>query len=290
MAGIAAAVAAVAVVVPIVGDNQPESAATILLDAAAKASQHGVLSPGPNQALQDNYNIAIDATQNDSSGSVVATATFRGTIEEWTLSDGTGHEQISYGMPQFSSPADAHAWVYGHGIPFQGTIPYTSKEAVFSLGPAIGVIDVKSLPTDPLQLSSMLAQPRTGVSGLDQINGPDPLFERVALLLSTPLLGSSPAFESALYQVLAGLPGIEALGTMTDHRGRSGEAFTQKGAAITLIVDTSTGSLLEMLEHRAPASSPTSGGPAVGTESLLWLDPAGERVIPSNSVPGETSN
>jgi ABC-type cobalamin transport system permease subunit len=136
----------------------------------------------------------------------------------------------------------------------------------------------------------VLAQASTGIKGLDQIQGgSDVVYDRIALLLSTPLVGSSPALESAIYQVLAQVPGIESLGTMTDHSGRTGTAFTQPGSAFTLIVDTSTGSLLEIFEHPVGITDTTSGS-SVGTEALLWLDPTNEQLISVANVPAITAH
>jgi hypothetical protein len=281
---VAASVVLIAVLVPVMSHEGPQAAAAILRTTAIRASEHGVLTPGPGEAIEDTYNIAIDATQNDSSGTQLASATFQGVLEEWTTASGVGHEKITYRAPQFPSQADRQAWVYGEGIPLEGIIPYTTQGPVISMGPAVGAFDVASLPTDPSLLASALAQATTGVKGLDQMQGSDVVFHRVALLLSTPLLGSSPAFVSALYQVLAGLPGIESLGSMTDHSGRSGVGFTETGSPITLIVDTNSGSLLEVLEEPTTTSFSSSDGPASGTETLLWLDPSGEQLVSAATI------
>jgi hypothetical protein len=290
LAAVAACLVAAAVIVPLSAKHEAPAAAAMLDEAAQGASEHGVLTPGPNQALQDSYKVSVRATENNPVGTQSSVATFQGIVQEWTLSDGTGQEEVTYGAPMFPSAANAQAWVYGHGIPLTGSIPYTTQGPVVSMGPAIGAFDVSGLPADPAELASALGGISTGVSGLDGIRGPDVVFHRVALLLSTPLLGSSAAFESALYHVLAGLPGVESLGAMADHSGRSGQGFTVSGSSITLIVGTSTGSLLEMLETTLPSSTTASGGPAAGTETLQWLDPFGEQVIPASSVPSQTSN
>jgi hypothetical protein len=287
---VAACLVLAGIVIPLATQRGPEAAAAILRATAMRVSEHGVLSPTPGQALQDTYNVAIEATQNGESGSASSSATFDGTVEEWTTSLGTGQEQIAYGSPQFASAADAQTWVYGKHFPFEGTIPYNTAGPVIALGPAIGAFDVSSLPTSEAPLASLLGQSTTGVKGLDQIQGgPDVVYNRIALLLSTPLLGSSPQLESAIYQVLANVPGIETLGTTTDHSGRTGTGFTEPGSAFTLIIDTNTGALLELLEHPNAATFPTSGGSSEGTETLLWLDPSGEQLIPASAIPATTA-
>ena len=51
------------------------------------------------------------------------------------------------------------------------------------------------------------------------------LFERTAALLQGPAIGMSPAFRSALYDVLAMVPGIEFLGQVKDPIGQPGTGF-----------------------------------------------------------------
>jgi hypothetical protein len=99
------------------------------------------------------------------------------------------------------------------------------------------------------------------------------------LLLSTPQVGGSAALESALYEVLSTQPGVESLGTMTDHLGRHGIGFTEPGSALTLIVDPATGHLLELRNANHPLSG--GGGAMVGTSSLRWEDPVGSRLTTS---------
>lgn len=289
VASAAACVVAVSVIVPLATQHGAPAAAAMLDEAAQASAEHGVLSPGPGQALEDSYALSIRAAENNSAGVQSSVATFQGVVKEWTLSGGSGHEQVSYGSPHFPSPAAAQAWVYGRGIPLTGTISFTTHGPVVSMGPAIGAFNVSALPTDPPALARDLAGSATGVPGLDLVQGPDVIFHRVALLLSTPLLGSSPALESALYRVLASLPDIESLGPRNDHSERTGQAFSERGSATTLIVDTRTGALLEMLESTSTSTFPTSGGPSAGTETLQWLDPAGESVIPATSVPSASS-
>jgi hypothetical protein len=287
---VAACVAMAAVLIPFATQQGPEAAAAILRTTALRAAAHGVLSPSPGQALEDFYSIEIQATQNSSSGASSDSAMFQGDIQAWTAPDGSGQERIKYGSPRFASPASAAAWVYSTNFPMQGDTSYSAQGPVISMGPAIGAFDVSSLPTDPAQLAVVLAQASTGIKGLDQIQGgSDVVYDRIALLLSTPLVGSSPALESAIYQVLAQVPGIESLGTMTDHSGRTGTAFTQPGSAFTLIVDTSTGSLLEIFEHPVGITDTTSGS-SVGTEALLWLDPTNEQLISVANVPAITAH
>jgi len=80
--------------------------------------------------------------------------------------------------------------------------------------------------------------------------------DNVNLIVTVPV---SRAVRGAAYHVLAGLPGVRALGTVTDQRGRSGQAVatTERQAGqgtfeVRLIFDPNTGAPLAR-EYRAVA-------------------------------------
>jgi hypothetical protein len=88
------------------------------------------------------------------------------------------------------------------------------------------------LPTDVSTLRSEIAQGATGISSIDRPAGLGwctsvacQMFSRTSDLLQGPELGSTPALRAALFQVLASIPGIRLLGTVTDHDGQSGLGF-----------------------------------------------------------------
>ncbi|RFU38617.1 hypothetical protein DZF91_26755 [Actinomadura logoneensis] len=62
-----------------------------------------------------------------------------------------------------------------------------------------------------------------------------------------------PAVRAAAYRVLADLPDVRSLGTVTDLRGRRGQALTRQGddaegvgtGAYRLVIDPNTGAPLE---------------------------------------------
>ena len=94
-----------------------------------------------------------------------------------------------------------------------------------------------SLPTDPTALEQKL---RDGINGA----GPDDDSELYVivgdLLRESP---APPALRKALWQVAAGIPGIELVGDVTDHAGRAGVAVERHGTRYVL--DPSDGRLLE---------------------------------------------
>jgi hypothetical protein len=88
-------------------------------------------------------------------------------------------------------------------------------------------------------------QRTTGIPQLDQelVAG----FDRAALLLIGPTVGTSAAFNSALFDAMGKLPGVTDLGQMRTSEGQSGIGFSIHAdlRASVLIVDPSTGALLE---------------------------------------------
>jgi hypothetical protein len=275
-------------------NGSSSAAASELLQTANAAVHQSMLVPASDQALETRFDIGIEVTELGSESSPESTAEFMGTVDEWTLSNGTGEEQVSYGDPQFTSETNQQSWQPNAHLPFQGTIPYSLNGPVVQLGPPVGAFDVSSLPTNASALADTLSKALTGIKGLDSLPaGPDLVLERVSLILMSPRIGGSSQFTSALYQVLSSLPGMETQGSMTTHSGQVGTGFTETGSGETLIVNTSTGALLEV---RAPATMtppPSVGSSAfaspVGQESLLWLDPIQGEIVSANTVPTVSS-
>jgi hypothetical protein len=128
-------------------------------------------------------------------------------------------------------------------------------------------LDVSDLPTDPSALASVIAngELHTNVNLIPA--GPNATFERAATLLLGPTTGMTPALASALFQVLANQPGVQLLGTVTDHEGQTGQAVAlttvtpADGLNVSkVIVDPATGRLLEA-QFALPASTlPNPGG------------------------------
>jgi hypothetical protein len=120
------------------------------------------------------------------------------------------------------------------------------------------------LPTDPSALTAVIADGEQG-SNVNLIPaGPNATFERAATLLVDPTTGMTPALASALFRVLANQPGVQLLGTVTDHEGQSGEAVTLQAAdgltVSEVIVDPATGRLLEAQFAQAAKTSSLSSG------------------------------
>jgi hypothetical protein len=90
-------------------------------------------------------------------------------------------------------------------------------------GAPLQQFDVSGLPSDPDILGSLIARRHTGIEAIDsEAPGEFNTFAAVVQLLSGPDVGATPAFRSALYQVLSGLPGVKVTDSVTDARGRTG--------------------------------------------------------------------
>jgi hypothetical protein len=150
------------------------------------------------------------------------------------------------------------------------------------------LIDVSSLPTDSATLAQELESGTTGIPALDQLlpdlAAPNPGFQRAAMLLIGPTLGATSQFESTLYQAIALLPGVTALGPMTTHDGETGQGFASGPGSgqSTIVVDPSDGQLLEVrdLDDSDSLSSIAAnylGGGLMDvneySDQLQWLDP-----------------
>jgi hypothetical protein len=138
--------------------------------------------------------------------------------------------------------------------------------------------DLDALPTEPAALRDML------LSGFHGGGGDEPTDRDQWLRLAvTGLITDMPittGTRAAAFRLLAGLPGVSGLGTVTDLRGRSGQAvaFTEDNPKIgsfevRLIIDPSTGRALGQ-ERRAvrPAGPRSFLAPGAISTYQLVLD------------------
>ena len=184
------------------------TAAAVLNQAALTAArQPAVAVPGPGQYV---YVETIEG-QRDGAGICVQT------VRVWTAPDGSGREVAS---------APTGAFCDG-GIPSQ----------TFAKGQGIVTAD---LPTDPARLEQFIVRHFEG-GGREDVAA---TFDFAGTFLQA---GAPPQVRAALYRLIQGLPGIEALGPMTDRLGRHGigVGFTQYGVRDVLIFDPATSAVLE---------------------------------------------
>jgi hypothetical protein len=124
-----------------------------------------------------------------------------------------------------------------------------------------------SLPTDPDRLRAVLQAEAAGDSRL--------VFKRVAALATTADALLSPALRSALYQVLATVPGVERVPGQVDLGGHVGVAIahTGDGKRTELVIDPVSS---RMIGFRIVAVSAADGVPA-GT--AVYAATAGQKIV-----------
>lgn len=309
VAGVSTTVVAVLVVVlvlPTAGRRPPAAAAAALRQLATTAASGSLPQLGSGQWLltHDSVSFSANVGQVGASSTPGAQATMHADIEEWSDGNGDACTSASFDPAQFASPANRAAWTAA-GLLVDPTdqltlgcitVSATTPHNDFDGGS--GVIDVSGLSTDPSTLARQLMEGTTGMAALDRLGPgqqPDAGFERAAIVLVGPTSGETPAFLAALYQALAMIPGIDALGNVVTHGGVTGLGFagsTAPGSA-AIVVDPTTGALLEAHNIPTPVAfnglirayqTPTPTG-SLGTEggvygtAIEWLDPVGSPTV-----------
>jgi len=306
---IAAAMLLVVLLVPSIGQHQPDAAAAALMKIAANAGKQPVPQLSDGQLLYTSEQVSMFAqvSQVGSTPTPDAQATIGATVQQWTDKQGNSCISATSGNAQFASPVNAAAWQSAGLLHSPNRQPLTTCELVagqstYNSDPAV-VINVSGLTTDPSVLAGELATGTTGIRAVDQR---DSEITRAAMLLIGPTNGASPEFTAAIYGALSTMPGLRTLGRLTTHSGASGLGFagTSFEGETTLIVDPATGALLEARNVAAPllfqgldggyfAPPPT---PSIGTVggsdnfTLQWLDPGGPpALVGSNALPAGLS-
>jgi hypothetical protein len=254
---------ACALVITVVGSGNPitkappAGALERLAQVAAAAPAQG--APGPGQYL---YTDSIETNESSTyPGSNDPASGFTALVPEhrqiWIGPDGSGRLYETFGTPQFLTPHDEANWVAA-GRPSLGD---GASDTVFdagglSTGPTT---DLANLPTDPTALAQDISSRK--VEGGPPGAAED--FTQIGDLLRET--AAPPALRSALYQVAAQLPGVEVLGTVTDHSGRHGigVGYTSHGVRNELIFDPSTSAL--MGEQTVVTGTPSVNGEPTGT-------------------------
>jgi hypothetical protein len=259
---------------------------------ADRAAEQPIPRLQADQALFTQADLSVVADVNNAA----AQATIRLAVQKWSTAAGQTCTSLTAQPAQFDSPSDEAAWV---GLNLLVTPkPQTASQCLQGGGAmppdaitgAGRLIDVSSLPDDPATLAQELESGTTAIPALDQLlpdeAAPNPGFQRAAMLLVGPVLGATPSFESALYQAIALLPGVTALGPSTTHDGQTGQGFASGPGSgqSTIVVDPSTGRLLEVSglddsdSLTGIAVDYLNGGPMLVTAysaQLQWLDPVG---------------
>jgi hypothetical protein len=216
----------------------PGTAAAAVLKKLAHvaAYQPAPIVPGPGQYLYvDSVEAYTDTAGTSPNGGAGYTVLLPENRQIWIAANGSGRILETFGDPVFLSAQDRANWEAA------GSPPNPPTDMSFGPGGLVdGPTNLSELPTNPSALAAEISSRK--IEGGPP--GPAEDFTQVADMLRET--DASPALRSALYQVAAGLPGVEALGTVTDHSGRSGVgiAYVNKGLRHELIFDPKTSALL----------------------------------------------
>lgn len=259
----AAAVTAAVIAVPLLS-AAPASAEQVLLSAAAGAGQQTDEAHGASY-----WHVVSEVDYPD-------TEPFRREI--WQARSGASvlRDELNAALAAQSAGATA----------LDPTLIRTqslNEPATFVVGGSpLTWADLDALPTDAAQLEAVLREKVSGHPSGDD----NELWESVTgLLRESP---ASPALRRALWQVAAGIPGVERAGVMTDSAGRKGTAverneLDQGWYRLVYILDPVDGTLLETLNidadgnvifrsteltHEPSASAPAVQAPVCGPGSV----------------------
>jgi hypothetical protein len=295
---------------PVSGQHQQSAAAAELRQIGTNVATRSVPQLNRDQWLETKQQVsyAMVVDQIGSTKISGAQATVVASQTNWSNNFGETCLLPGLGQAQFASSANEMTWKsVGLTVdPIQQPVSSCSNLDGANAGNGIsllsgsGTTDVSSLATDPSTLAHELRTGTTGISGLDEL-GPgssNPGFERAVALLLGPLTGTTPAFNSALYDAVALLPGIQALGSTTSQTGSTGLGFETAGSKLfgptIIVVDPATGALLEArnlalpsipITDFVPNDVLTHGVSAAGSK-IQWLDPIDSpTVVGTASIP-----
>jgi hypothetical protein len=184
------------------------------------------------------------------------------TREAWISPDGSGRILQTGGAPKFLSDQDREAWVAAGS-------PNLGHDINETFGPGeLHFFDLSNLPTEPSDLLARI-EARTIEAGPP---GDWMTFSIVGDLLRETY--ASPGLRSALFQIAAGVPGVEFVGEVRDAIGRSGVAVAYAHAGIRheLIFDSRTSRLLgerDVLVDPTQAQLRAASGTVVGYAAYL---------------------
>jgi hypothetical protein len=308
--------------------RQPPDAAARFLDQLARRAGQQVTTLKPGQ-----YHYTEVQTQVGEMGGTfgVGGPTYlsytSGTAQTWIARDSSGRQVDTIDpIPHFYTDADQRAWVAAEKPPVPP--PATEPPTVQAFGPhgawqvqgPIRLYDMSRLPIDTSISSQSIALRNVGVvTNCSRLACT--VFARATSLLQGPVIGATAARRSALFGLLAQVPGVKLLGTVTDRDGRVGIGFeiveegspggtfpytcekadgtiTTKGtvrippSSVTyvMVVDPKTTAVLSTSERFSDGSAPVTtfcSGPRVG--QVAPTPPRWTLLLGSGIVDSETS-
>jgi hypothetical protein len=307
----AACAAAVVAVVTIPGGPAlaPTSAAAAVLNRAAiAAADTPTITLAPGQYLYSEIRTLAGSYWQWGSPADSAYTLQPQTVQTWVAANGADRRLTTYdGLQQFATPVGHQNWVSA-GAPSiapESNTPNGQYDSQDGPGGFSAPDDLSQLPTAPAALTQLID---TGKTGLNEVAfqprapvTPAYTFATAAEILATPALNSSAALRTALYKVMADTPGIQLLGSASDHSGRSGTEiagpvgggvgsgvpYGANGVRVEVIIDPSTGDVLEISEVNADPSfndalTQSVYGNTAG-QTFTWTDYLASGVVNSTS-------
>jgi hypothetical protein len=240
--GVAAAAVSIAVALPAIlpgggpGGAEPAAAAVLHRAALTAAKQPALPAPRLGQFVytkSTRVNVGMRALGD---GHEAFSVTQPLTREAWIGLDGAGRLMETRGTASFPTAADEAAWKDA-GSPDLGN--GTTSDESFEAG-GLWFVDLSGLPTDPDALLGVIEERRIVVGP----PGDAETFMLIGDLLRETY--ASPALRAALYEVAAGLPGVELVGNVRDASGRPGVAvaYGHDGTRSELTFDPETADML----------------------------------------------
>lgn len=216
-----------------IGQDRSAAAAALTHLASEAAQQPTTLAPGQYFYTE----IQGPTITTSESGLPGGPYTFyeSSVVQTWVAADGSGRQVTTTDpTPRFFTTAERATWMAA-GEPPLASSPDPQPTQTFAPGSAaevngpIPLYDVSTLPTDPDALAAVLGKdaPDNGdlgalPPGIAALDVDANLFGRAAALLQGPDVGETPALRSALFEVLASIPGVQLLGTVTNPAGQTG--------------------------------------------------------------------
>ena len=207
----------------------PHDAAAAALDRVAgvalTTADVGPARTGYRHTVSEGANVVGVSTNREGTMSVWALVPIHREI--WVKPDGSGRLIEQRSKAVWFSAADKAAWVDA-GSPDLGDdrttdtridpTPPGSDRGTPQLAPgSLGHADVDALPTDVDGLETLI---RTQAAANGGGATDSEVFTIVGDLLSETV--AAPKLRAALYRIVARLDGVELMGTVTDHAGRTG--------------------------------------------------------------------
>jgi hypothetical protein len=254
------AIAAVVVTQTLPGPvNAPQlaSAATELHNLSAIVSSLPADTLAPGQFV---YTDSVSSGPPAHPGNVSYNVQFDSTRQFWVAPDGSGHGVFTASNVTFPTPQDQAEWVAQGSPNIAAEFTRTSTFGPGNYGPM--KVDEFTLPTDPAQLSSVIAglvtnashaQPGTPWFAIAEFGYVGQLLQETA---------APPDVRAALLKLAASIPGITLVGPTTGPEGVSGVGISTPVAPVStgggyseeLIFDPTTGALAAVEQWQTDSS------------------------------------